>query len=237
MMYRTGFGPLEEQQLSSICNGPKEIADWCASYDESPVGAPIDDCPQLGTSVASLNKLYYFSRIIADRPALQTIVDFGGGYGLMAHILAQLIEPMPTLIIVDLPELLALQYIFLRASGIPVAPHTKAGAIAVEEARVNLVPAQNVANAAFECDLFLSTFALSETPRALQRLVADRHFFGAGSLYIVGQHVEAELWEQYAFEPMDAVRKAAHEQFSHVSEEPFPVVSAWELRAHGRRGA
>lgn len=231
MMYRTGFGPLEEHELAALSTGPDEVWRLCKSYAESPVGEPIADCDALGISVSSLNKLYYFSRILAGRPRLGTVLDFGAGYGHMCHVLAQLAEPMPTFVLVDLPELLPLQYVYLKASGVPVVAHTSSSVSRLEEGAANLVPIQSLVGSDIGCDLFVSTFALSETPAALQRLVAEKRFFGASSLYITGQETDAELWSQYAFVGMDAVRQAAREQFRSVVVEPFPVVSAWELRA------
>jgi hypothetical protein len=234
MMYRTGFGALEEHELAAITEGPDEIRRLCESYDESPVGMPIVDCESLGVSVSSLNKLYYFSRIAAAGRSFSTIMDFGAGYGHMCHVFAQLIEPRPTFILVDLPELLALQYVFLKASGVPVVAHTTAGRTSITPGAANLVPIQSLVasdDGDLACDLFLSTFALSETPAPLQQLIAERRFFSASSLYVTGQQTTADLWSEYDFHPMERLQAAASEQFSVVSIEPFPVVSAWELRA------
>ncbi len=230
MLYRTGFGELEEAALAYIENSPSAVRSLCASYRESPVGSPIADCEALGMSVASLNKLYYFARMRRQLPTPSIVFEFGGGYGHMCHILQTLLSPRPTCVIFDLPELLVLQYAFLEASGLTTRAHTHAP-VRLEPGAVNLVPVQFMETIETPCDLFLSTFALSETPTALQSFVAERRFLGAASLYLTGQVTDAPLWSQYELEDMRTVRQAAQDQFGWVSIDRLPAVSAWELIA------
>ena len=240
MLYRTGYGELEKAEVAYLEATEPWLRELCRSYREPRLGKPVFDCPPTGGSVASLNKLYYFARITETvRPAgLRTVMEFGGGYGLMCHVLEELIAPRPTYIMIDLPELLALQYVFLRGgSTISVTAHTETP-IRIRQGAVNLVPVQFLASNEFECDLFISTFALSETPVSLQRFVTEREFFRASSLYLTGQNTEDELWKQYSLLEMDAVREAAKRLYSSVRLEPLPAISAWELIAtRAGRGA
>jgi Glycosyl transferases group 1 len=240
MFYRTGFGELEQIQAAYIDLTKPWIREMCARYREPSVGQPVHDWPSTGSSVSTLNKLYYFCRIVESAPPsdLRTVLEFGGGYGLMCHMLEELLEPRPTYIMIDLPELLALQYVFLRAgTAIPVTPHTYPP-IRLREKTVNLVPVQLVADADLNCDLFLSTFALSETPLKLQEFVAqERRFFGARHVYLVGQNTQDDLWREYALEEMNSVRDTVQRLYDSIRLEPFPVVSAWELIASQPRPA
>ena len=137
--------------------------------------------------------------------------------------------------IIDLPELLALQYTYLRAaSANPVVGHTSLP-IELQPGTANLVPVQLFAESELTCDLFLSTFALSETPLAVQRLVAESGFLGAESLYVVGQDTASALWEQYELSKMGVVVETARRRYADVTLEPFPSVSAWELTARSPR--
>jgi hypothetical protein len=240
MLYRTGYGELERAEVAYLEATEPRLRDLCRSYREPRLGEPVFDCPPTGGSVSSLNKLYYFARIAETVPLaqLRTVMEFGGGYGLMCHVLEELVDPRPTYIMIDLPELLALQYVFLRGgSRLSVTAHTETP-VRVRQGTVNLVPIQLLASSEFECDLFISTFALSETPVSLQRFIAEREFFGASCLYLTGQNTEDELWKQYSLQEMDAVRRTAKELFDSVRVEPLPGVSAWELTAsRAGRGA
>jgi hypothetical protein len=233
MLYRTGFGELEKAEVAHLEAAKPWIRDLCWSYREPRIGEPVFDCPPTGGSVSGLNKLYYFARIAETvNPAeLRTVMDFGGGYGLMCHVFDELVEPRPTYIMIDLPELLALQYVFLRgADSIPVTAHTEMP-VRIRQCTVNLVPIQFLASSEFECDLFISTFALSETPIFLQRHVAQRGFFGADFLYLTGQNTGAALWSQYSLVEMDFVRTAAKQLYDVIRINSLPAVSAWELTA------
>jgi hypothetical protein len=234
MFYRTGFGELEEAQAAYLESTEPWIRELCYRYREPQVGAPLSDSPLTRTSVSSLNKLYYLARILEmARPVdLRTVLEFGGGYGLMCHIFEELVKPRPTYVMIDLPELLALQYVFLRAgSDIPVTPHAEAP-VRIRARTVNLVPVELAATANLHCDLFLSTFALSETPLALQRFISERReFFGASWLYVTGQHTQDDLWRQYALEDMEPVQRTVDRLYETVLREPVPFISAWELRA------
>lgn len=234
MLYRTGYEELEKIEAAYLESTEPWIRDLCGRYREPRLGQPILDSPPTRSSVSTLNKLYYFTRIAETVPPaeLGTVMEFGGGYGLMCHVLMELVEPRPTYVMVDLPELLALQYVYLRGgSSIPVTPHTETP-VRIRESTVNLVPVQLLASTELECDLFISTFALSETPVSLQDFVAqEREFFGASCLYLTGQNIQDDLWREYSLEEMGSVRRAVEQLYDSVRIEPFPVVSAWELTA------
>ena len=233
LLYRTGFGELERAQLAYLDANDGELLRFGQTYEEPWVGTPCRDCAPLGSSVAVLNKLYNVARLqsCGPQPSAPTYIEFGGGYGLLCHLVRELLGRSVTYVIVDLPELLALQYVVLRASSrMPVKGHVEPPSH-VEAGATNLVPSALLPDLDLTCDVFLSTFALSETPQSVQRFVADKNFFGASRLYLVGQNIDDELWSPYGFEDMSYVHDAASRIFRQVRLEPFPVVDAWELTA------
>ncbi len=238
MFCRTGFGELQEIELDYLQTIDPGLRRLCHRYREPRVGEPMQDSrPPFSGSVETLSKLYYLARLGEMIPieSLQTIVDFGGGYGQMCHVFQQLVVPRPTVVLIDLPELLALQYFFLRiASRTPVVAHTELP-IRLQAGAANLLPVQLLADSGLACDLFVSTFALSETPVSLQRLVVDHAFFGANSLYMTGQNTNEQLWRQYEFAEMSSVIRVAKELYDDIRVQPYPVVSAWELTATNAR--
>jgi hypothetical protein len=83
-------------------------------------------------------------------------------------------------------------------------------------------------------DLFVSTFALSETPRALQDEIARARFFDSAALYLVGQDVGAPLWRDLELDSPSLLHEAATRDFVDVEIQPYHYASAWELFARRR---
>lgn len=98
-------------------------------------------------------------------------VEWGGGYGLMAYIVRELFVPRQH-VIIDLPIFTVLQYHFLSEvygeDKVSIGGHTP----------ICLIP-QSRANDIGECDVFLSTWALSESPQEAIDYVEGRDFFEA----------------------------------------------------------
>jgi hypothetical protein len=116
----------------------------------------------------------------------RSIVEWGGGYGDMARIIRRM-NPSVTYTIIDLPELLALQYVYLSSifgeGAVNVIGRNDSG---VTLGKINLIASQSVYDTRreLECDGFLSTWALTESPRRFQMAVLERGFFGASSLLL-----------------------------------------------------
>ncbi len=116
-----------------------------------------------------------------------SIVEWGGGYGNMARIIRKM-NPSITYIIIDLPELLALQYVYLSS----IEGEENVHVIQPEEGmqimlgKINLMTSQTAAhiNSGLNCDGFISTWAITESPRAAQEFVMEKKFFGAKSLLL-----------------------------------------------------
>ena len=231
---RKGFGAPQQHELAYLRSRSPELRDLLSGLAESPIGQPRRECRELDLSANTLGMLYYFARI-AERLALadlETIVEFGGGYGCLCRVFLELLPRAPTYVIVDLPEMLALQYVFVKSSSVgrSVVAHASAP-VEIAPGAVNLVPVSLAEDLRVEPDLFVSTFALTETPRRLQERVARGRFFDSAALYIVGQEVDAELWKGLALDSSSVVREAAEREFDHVQIEPYHYASAWELFA------
>lgn len=234
MFYRTGFGQPQQYELTYLRNTSEEMLNLIRPYRESPVGGPVIDCPDLDITVNSLGMLYYITRILEhlDRSKLHTIVEFGGGFGNLCRVFLDLLPSPLTYIIIDIPEMLALQYVYLRGSShqYQVTAHTSQP-VMIQSGSVNLVPVQWAASLSMTSDLFISTFALSEATMVAQTMVIRSGFFGADAIYLVGQHTDAESWHGLALESMAPVRRAVSDSYSNVQLQPFHFADSWELIA------
>ncbi len=108
------------------------------------------------------------------------IVEWGGGYGDMARLIRRMREQV-TYCIVDLPEMLALQYIYLFSVEGEHSVHIVRTGEGLAPGRVNLVPSAVALCGCIDlsCDAFISTWALTESPLLSQESVTQQSFWGA----------------------------------------------------------
>lgn len=187
-MVPRGKGVVQQYEISLLQDClSKKVYDFISSYIEPDIGPQPKECIEFNCSTNALNKLSYAAKILELSGSHNFFVEFGSGYGCLAHILKQLI-PDSTLILIDIPEFLALQYVYLQysLSDCPIIFHKevpcefKAGVI-------HLVPTHYIKDLKFNADVFISTFAISESPACVQKIICDKKFFNAKMCYITGQ--------------------------------------------------
>lgn len=118
--------------------------------------------------------------------AARTVVEWGGGYGNMARIVRRM-NRAQTYVILDIPALSALQWVYLSALEGESATHlVTADDPTIREGAINLVSSAFALEAlsSLRADAFISTWALTESPQSLQHAVVDKDFFGASQLLV-----------------------------------------------------
>lgn len=232
---RQGWFPAQDFELSYLHQLPEKIREKLFAVKESPVGGVPVDRPDLGFSVNSLGMYWYYARIhenLSKSPAL--VAEFGGGYGSLARIFKLLGADDLTYAIIDLPEMLALQYAFLSDSLGPdrIAAHVSSGESPVR-GKINLFPVFDVERLQLRPDLFISTFALSETLGPLQNLVAQqRNFFDAEHVYVTGQLPTERV--ELGWEKPHTIMNAVRQTRPNVTLNRFHIGSNYELLATAR---
>lgn len=116
----------------------------------------------------------------------KSIIEFGGGYGNMARLIKKMNSDI-TYTIIDLPELLAIQYIYLGSLfsedciNIVNAENTK-----IQEGKINLVTSDFVIDGSvnLSTESFISTWAITECPEFLQKFVLENNLFGAKKILL-----------------------------------------------------
>ena len=114
------------------------------------------------------------------------VVEWGGGYGNMTRLIRRM-NPAATCTIIDLPEISALQYVYLAAIEGEGAVHVvDPSRPELREGRINLVSAHDLAEVRhiLRPEAFLSTWALTETAADVQADVYQSNFFGAKQILI-----------------------------------------------------
>ncbi len=109
-----------------------------------------------------------------------SIIEWGGGYGDMARIVRRM-NPAVTYTIIDLPEMLALQYVYLssifgeKEVNMILTHHDN-----IQSGRINLISSLSLQeHDKLRSEGFLSTWALNESPKSDQLMVLERDFFQA----------------------------------------------------------
>lgn len=154
--------------------------------EEDAIGNPLLQCPRYRTSHNSVHHLYHLARFWdatgQDPAAISTVTEWGGGYGNMAKLFSRL-RPDVTYTIVDTPLFTSLQWIYLStALGADRVQLVTRPGQQVIRGRINLVPVHLVESTELRSEMFISTWALSESSTYSQNLVIARDWFGARHL-------------------------------------------------------
>ncbi|MFH1427399.1 MAG: hypothetical protein ABIG60_02625 [Patescibacteria group bacterium] len=124
----------------------------------------------------------------------QTVIEWGGGYGNLAKLYLKLVDSNVTYIIIDTSLFSVLQWLYLatvfgqdRVHLIDQAEEK------ISPGRINIIPVSFIKKFTLEADLFISTWALSESSKAAQDYVANKNWFEAKHLLIAYQKSSASL--------------------------------------------
>ncbi len=141
--------------------------------------------PRYRTSHNTVHHLYhleqYREQTSIDPASLDVVVEWGGGYGNLAKLFRRASEQPRTYVIVDNPFFSAVQWLYLiTVLGEGSVQLVTSDQGHLEEGKINLLPTGALDVLAHtRADLFVSTWALSETTAVAQNYVADRAWFGA----------------------------------------------------------
>jgi hypothetical protein len=160
--------------------------------EEDYVGDPILMNRRYRTSSQAIHHLYHLARFMrstdADLSTLDTVVEWGAGYGNLAKLYRRVHGGTPTQILVDLPIFSALQYLYLgTVFGRDQVQLLSRPGQAIEPGKITMVPVGLADEVTMPADLFISTWAISESAGAAQRYVVDRGWFGAPRLLLAYQ--------------------------------------------------
>ncbi len=188
MFVRGRWGPAQDRELREI----EETAfgrNLLGILHDPPAGAPrfTERFPGLSTNMLAM--AWYLTRIHQQTGGLPTeVIEIGGGYGALAYAYLRA-RPQSQYVIVDLPEMLAIQHYFLTLAlpNHPVVFATSLETVRPVPGQVTLVPISLAVESGLACDLLISTFALSEMPRELQRRIEKAAYFSARRVFIAGQ--------------------------------------------------
>lgn len=189
-MVRRGMGPAQSYEICYLEHCISQATrEQLSKFRESNFGLLDRDCYQFNCSSNTLGHLFYAAKVLEHKKnlPLKIITEFGAGYGNLAHIFKSIV-PNATIFLIDLPEILALQLLFLSSSmpNTKIILHSEIPA-EFEENALHLIPVHLVEELNIKTDLFISTFAISESTQYIQEMAVNKNFFDAQMVYITGQ--------------------------------------------------
>ncbi len=144
----------------------------------------------------------------------KTVVEWGGGYGNLAKIYRRL-APGTTYVIIDTPIFTCLQWLYLRTVlGEKEVHLIGASGPAIRKGRVNLISLGQLDRLKLKADLFISTWALSESATFAMNWVKRHKWFGAQSLLLAYQNSGRNLPDAGSLGLMAAAKGAKIEDIS-----------------------
>lgn len=231
-MVTRGWTELQEHVESYLASRPPELAALAERFVDSRVGEPHLECRRYHCSATSLGHLYYLVRILEAFPDLatepRTVLELGGGYGNFARVYRSLVRNA-RYVIVDFPEMIAVQNMFLRLNGIETDVCALAADVQPSEGKISLLPVQRVEELPEPVDAFVSHFALSETASGFQQMIAAKRFLDSPRLYLTGQYTGLQPGENWEADTW--IRESTARLYDEVKIHDFPVSWAYELSA------
>jgi len=228
-MVRRGWTSVQkyEEKYLLNCYFKNDLQHFC----ESRVGGPALESRVLRCSSNTLGHLFYLVRIwerhfhILSKPHI--VIEFGGGYGSLARIYRKLI-PNVTYVIIDLPEFLILQRLYLRMN----FPHDSIRVhqdppLSWEKGKIHLVPVELLRRTELSGDLFVSNFALSESTELTQKFLEEKRFLNCSGIYLTGQY--SDLRNPYVWSPHQLLHEAVRRHYSDVTITDFHIPGNYEL--------
>lgn len=179
----------EELQLLKKSFSKKELE---FLLEEDYVGEPLILNKEFLTSHNSIDHLYHLAKYQTvtgiDLKKIKTIVEWGAGYGNMIKILRRLKSGKGTYILIDTPLFSCLQWLYLST----ILGESTINLLAdpsqtVKTNKINIIPLSILPFIRVEADLFISTWALSESSIFSQDYVNNHNWFGAEHLLLAYQ--------------------------------------------------
>jgi hypothetical protein len=234
-------GVIDIGQLFEICFLQqcisKRTKTLLSHYTENNIGNLPKICHEFNCSANALGQLYYAARVLEttrDKDH-KTIIEFGGGFGTLADIFKQIL-PDVTYVIIDLPELIAIQYLYLASSFDPkkIVVALPGEPFLLQEGALHLIPSYMLNDIEITADIFISNFALSETPLSMQHIIVEKRFFDAPLCYVTGQ---LNGWGTgFNFAPHNYIHEALRATYTNLVCQPFHFFlhdqQSYEIIAH-----
>lgn len=187
VMFFTRIGKALRKQLTFLETkySPEKLKELLI---EDYIGCPLLINSKYLTSHNSIHHLYhltyYQDKTNLNFEKINTVVEWGGGYGNLAKIFKRLLNKNYTYIILDLPLFSCVQWLYLSVIfgeenvNLLLKPEDK-----IQIQKINLIPVIfRDYHTNIKADMFISTWALNESGKDAQDFVMKLNFYNARHL-------------------------------------------------------
>lgn len=158
---------------------------------ENALGSPLLAAPCILSSHNNIHHAYHIARWCEvsnkDLRLISSVIEWGGGYGNFAKIFLRQ-SSQTTYTIIDTPLMCCLQWFYLSI----VLPDSTINLVSAPNQQlitngINIIPIGLIADVPLKCELFISTWALSESSDYAQDFVIGKNWFNAKYLLLAYQ--------------------------------------------------
>lgn len=192
------------------------------------IGRPLLNDIEYITSGNNIHHLYHLVKFFKETGTrsldISTVVEVGGGYGNMAKIYKKM-NKESTYIIIDIPIFSYIQAVYLRTIyGMEAVHIVHDNDIHIKKSLINIIPLdKNVLSTVDKiignADLFISTWALSESNKAMQDYVKSVDYFKAKYLLLAYQKsVDKFAFAEDIKEVTNTYNKVFNEETEYVKD-------------------
>ena len=186
-MFVTAEGKLMRGQLRFIKENSGSL-DIKYILEEEYIGNPIISNKKYKTSHNTIHNFYHLSFYLKTtniNPFKEkNIIEWGGGYGNLARLF-QKVNSNQTYTIIDLPIFSCIQWIYLSSIfGEDKVNMIESSKDKIIEGQINILPVCFIEDFDLKADLFISTWALTESSEYSQEYVFNKKMFGARDILL-----------------------------------------------------
>jgi hypothetical protein len=167
-----------------------DFKELCRLLEEDYIGAPLILDKKYLTSHNNVHHLYHLTKYFNDskvnKKSLKIVVEWGGGYGNLAKLYNKLINNNTTYIMFDAPLFSCVQWLYLSVTlGKNKVNLITSPKQAISKGKINIIPVVfRMYYEKINADLFISTWALSESGKQNQDYVVKLNWYNANHLLL-----------------------------------------------------
>lgn len=161
-------------------------------------GIGITDKNELQTSGNTIHHLHHIIKYVDYTHSaiddMESVLEWSRGYGNMAKLFKRINSNL-TYNIVDLKLFSTIQYIYLSCIFGKEHVNLIRKNCDIEKGKINIIPLDTIINGdvEFSVDLFVSTWALSESPKEAIRFLKEKNTYGASSFLMACMCCDSDI--------------------------------------------
>lgn len=188
-----------EKQFKEIdLNSSSRVRQIVKEYRQPRFGSPPNLCRFQGhltgdklVTPSAIDHFYYLHIIdsLASTSGVSSIkkyLEVGAGYGNMPYLI-KCLYPNVTIVLIDLVETSLFQYAYLKhvLPGCEISYFHENG-FSIKENAINIVTLNHIRLLDWKTEVFLSSFALTESTAEFRKFISERDFYQAQILFVTG---------------------------------------------------